>query len=200
MPIMHQFEYYMQEEGMPANLRARDGQPRVMAMRAEVLQALRAALVPSAIWETFSVAKLEPGRFQIAGKWELSCDASITTLDGCDEIIAGICTAGAGIDVLVDEYQKSSMSKAVMLDQISTWAIQQVLIHVLELIKQSISNRTPRLTPVVRPGFEKWPITNQTAIFSMLDASKIGVRLTDSLLMVPSKSVSFIIGIFVCAL
>nr|MDO8116099.1 hypothetical protein [Candidatus Sigynarchaeota archaeon] len=45
MPIIPQFDFSIQEDGLPANLRARASQHRVVAMRAEVLQALRAALV-----------------------------------------------------------------------------------------------------------------------------------------------------------
>nr|MDO8112436.1 hypothetical protein [Candidatus Sigynarchaeota archaeon] len=185
----------LKEEGLPDNLRGRTSQPRVEAMRAEIFQAVRVTILPRAIWDTFSIASSTPGHVKVAGTWDLSYDTSITTLDGCSEIIAGICTAGAKLDDLIGEYQKISMSKAVMLDQVSTWAIQQVMILVLGLIKKSILEKASRLTPVIRPGFEKWPILNQVGLFSMLDASKIGVRLTSSLLMVPSKSISFIIGI-----
>jgi len=45
MPIIPPLDFSIQEDGIPANLRARGGQHHVVAMHAEVLQALRAALV-----------------------------------------------------------------------------------------------------------------------------------------------------------
>ena len=46
------------------------------------------------------------------------------------------------------------------------------------------------------PGYGDWPLEAQRRLFELLDAPrKAGVSLTDSLLMVPSKSVSAIIGV-----
>ena len=46
------------------------------------------------------------------------------------------------------------------------------------------------------PGYGDWPLEVQRRLFELLDAPrKVGVSLTDSLLMVPSKSVSAIIGV-----
>ncbi|NMC05202.1 MAG: hypothetical protein GYA24_08325 [Candidatus Lokiarchaeota archaeon] len=152
-------------------------------------------MMPSAVWDLFSITTCANGRVKVEGTWDLTHDPSITTLDGCNEIIAGICTAGSRIDELISECQKTSMSKAVMIDQVGTWAVQQVMITLVDSINRTIPEKTARFTPVIRPGFEKWPISNQSLLFSMLDASRIGVKLTTSLLMVPSKSISFIIGI-----
>jgi len=46
------------------------------------------------------------------------------------------------------------------------------------------------------PGYGDFPLAAQRELLSLLDAPrKVGVSLTDTLLMVPSKSVSAIIGI-----
>jgi cobalamin-dependent methionine synthase I len=44
------------------------------------------------------------------------------------------------------------------------------------------------------PGQYKWTIEEQKEIFEMVDGSKIGVRLNESYLMVPFKSVSGVYG------
>ena len=52
------------------------------------------------------------------------------------------------------------------------------------------------LVPRYSPGFGDFPLTAQREILSVLDAARaIGVSLTDTLLMVPSKSVSAVIGV-----
>jgi hypothetical protein len=49
----------------------------------------------------------------------------------------------------------------------------------------------------VSPGCQAVPIEAQKALFSLLDAQSIGVTLTDSLLMIPIKSVSLILPLAV---
>ena len=44
------------------------------------------------------------------------------------------------------------------------------------------------------PGQYKWTIEEQRVIFSMIDSSKIGVKLNESCLMVPFKSISSVYG------
>lgn len=46
------------------------------------------------------------------------------------------------------------------------------------------------------PGYADFPLSAQRELLALLDAPrKVGVSLTDSLLMVPSKSVSAVIGV-----
>jgi cobalamin-dependent methionine synthase I len=46
------------------------------------------------------------------------------------------------------------------------------------------------------PGYGDWPIADQEKIFAVLDPDKnIGVKLTDSHIMIPEKSTSGIMGI-----
>jgi hypothetical protein len=45
-----------------------------------------------------------------------------------------------------------------------------------------------------QPGQEGWSIWQQKVLFDLLPADDIGVRLTESCLMIPRKSVSFAIG------
>jgi hypothetical protein len=45
------------------------------------------------------------------------------------------------------------------------------------------------------PGQEGWSIQQQRVVFGVVPAEEIGVRLTSSCLMLPRKSVSFVIGL-----
>jgi hypothetical protein len=45
-----------------------------------------------------------------------------------------------------------------------------------------------------QPGQEGWPIQQQKVLFECLNTDGIGVSLTNSYLMIPRKSVSFVIG------
>ncbi|HMD88208.1 MAG TPA: hypothetical protein VKF38_03510, partial [Anaerolineaceae bacterium] len=44
------------------------------------------------------------------------------------------------------------------------------------------------------PGESEWPISEQSVLFSLVDAQQIGVSLTKTMLMTPMKSLSMIMG------
>jgi len=46
------------------------------------------------------------------------------------------------------------------------------------------------------PGYKGWDVSGQKLIFSVLPAAEIGVRLTESFMMIPRKSYSFRINYF----
>ncbi|MDH5706513.1 MAG: hypothetical protein OEZ45_10900, partial [Candidatus Aminicenantes bacterium] len=46
------------------------------------------------------------------------------------------------------------------------------------------------------PGYGKWDIREQRYVFSVLPGESIGVRLTESCMMIPRKSVSFRINFY----
>ena len=53
-----------------------------------------------------------------------------------------------------------------------------------------------RLIMRFSPGYGDWALSAQRELLRMLDASRtVGVSLTDTMLMVPSKSVSAVIGV-----
>ena len=57
------------------------------------------------------------------------------------------------------------------------------------------STRGSRTGMRASPGQEGWPIQQQRVFFGLLPAEEIGVRLTTSCLMLPRKSISFVIGL-----
>ncbi|MGN1059696.1 MAG: vitamin B12 dependent-methionine synthase activation domain-containing protein, partial [Clostridia bacterium] len=62
------------------------------------------------------------------------------------------------------------------------------------------AERGRSLRPRFSPGYGDFPLEMQKDIFRFLDCSrKIGVSLTESLLMVPGKSVSALVGISLAA-
>lgn len=114
----------------------------------------------------------------------------------CHEIILFAATLGAEFDRLLIKYTKSSPSSAVILNAIGTAYIEAWCDKIYCDFKDAEENNNNYLRPRFSPGYGDLPLELQKDIFSVLDCNrKIGVSLTDSLLMTPSKSVSAIIGI-----
>ncbi len=90
-------------------------------------------------------------------------------------------TLGIEVDTLILKAQATDMARAVVLDACATDLIEKVC--------DTFGKRR------FSAGYGDLPIAQQTDIFRLLDIErKIGVCLTDSYLLTPTKSVTAIIG------
>lgn len=117
-------------------------------------------------------------------------------LDGCDRIVLFGATVGLGIDRLVAKYARVSPSRALMLQAIGAERIESLCDAFERSLLKDMSKDGVALRPRFSPGYGDLPIELQRDVFRVLDApKKIGLTLTESLLMSPTKSVTAIIGL-----
>ena len=104
-------------------------------------------------------------------------------------------TLGTGFDAFQRRVSATSGADALIAQAIGAALIEKLMDGVEAEIRRELQ---PNETFVSRysPGYGDFPLTAQRELLSLLDAPrKVGVSLTDTLLMVPSKSVSAIIGV-----
>ena len=104
-------------------------------------------------------------------------------------------TIGAEFDALQRRVAVTSGADALIVQAIGAAAIEAWMDDVEDEIRQELA---PGESLVARfsPGYGDFPLDYQRTLLTLLDTPrKIGVSLTDTLLMVPSKSVSAIIGV-----
>lgn len=103
-------------------------------------------------------------------------------------------TIGSEIDKLIRISQISDMAMAVVLDSFASVAVEQVCQKVDEILAEKYSGKY--MTFRFSPGYGDYPIEMQKEYLRILDAPrKIGLTTGDSCLLVPSKSVTAILGI-----
>ncbi|MBQ7161924.1 MAG: hypothetical protein IJR90_09475 [Clostridia bacterium] len=114
-------------------------------------------------------------------------------LDGCASAVIFAATVGVGIDRLIAKYGAVSPAKALMLDAVGTERVEALC----GVFCRDISNELDmRPTARFSPGYGDLDLSVQKEIFSALNCQKlIGLTLTDSLLMSPSKSVTAVFGL-----
>ena len=131
---------------------------------------------------------------------ELPCDEFFqgndikNHLDGCEKAVMMCATLGTDIDKMIRINQISNMAKAVVLDSFASVAIEQVCCKVDEIIAEKYSeyNMTFRFSP----GYGDYPIELQKDFLRILDAPrKIGLAVNDSFMLVPTKSVTAVLGL-----
>jgi hypothetical protein len=117
-------------------------------------------------------------------------------LRGCEEICLMACTLGPGPDRLIRRASVTQMSRAVILQAASAAMIEDYCDAVNAGIREAAAERGLLTRPRFSPGYGDLPLELQEGISRILQMPKtIGVGLTDTLLMTPSKSVTAIIGL-----
>lgn len=116
-------------------------------------------------------------------------------LSGCTEAFLVCGTLGAGVDAVQRTVAVTSAADALIAHAVATAAIENWMDRIEDALRESL---TPDQTLTTRfsPGYGDFPLTYQRTLLRVLDTARsIGVSLTDGGLLVPSKSVTAVIGI-----
>ena len=115
------------------------------------------------------------------------------SLTGCRTALLFAATVGVEFDRLRARYGKLSPSRALMLQAIGAERAEALCDTLCADIAAEYGFS---LRPRFSPGYGDLPLSVQKELFALLDCERrIGLTLTDSLLMSPSKSVTAIAGI-----
>ena len=156
---------------------------KMASMREEALRVIR----PARVWRRIAWPKTE-GAFDTSRKLARH-------LDGCHAAYLVCGTLGTGFDALLRRVSVKSAADTLVLQAVGTAAIEEWMDCVENEIRAELA---PGETLVRRysPGYGDFSLDAQRELLGMLDSPrKVGVSLTDTLLMAPSKSVSAVIGV-----
>lgn len=150
------------------------------------------AVQPKACYTELSVA--ESARGLDFGLFRLESTDLRRNLSGCDRVILFAATLGPQVDRQRRTAAVSSPTKALILDAMGTAGIEAVCDTLCKQFAQLHPDKKPR--PRFSPGYGDLPLAFQTTLLSVLDSHrKAGIGLSDSLLMIPQKSVSAFVGL-----
>jgi len=145
----------------------------------EMLEEARVLLQPLCLYESFPARQVpQYGDF----------------IPGAECVILGICSAGTGIDSRVEALAKSRLAEAVVLDEIGTAMVLELANQMYQHIRAAAQEKQQRTSPSYRPGIGRWPLELQNDIYEDLSAESYGLRLHESLQILPQKTVSMIVG------
>ena len=120
----------------------------------------------------------------------------ISLLKGTNCLVLGVVTIGSTLENKVSElFSQGEYPRAIALDAVGTVAVEALSKYVRNLICQEVKDRNLHITRHFSPGYNDWDISQQKDIFKIIPADKIGVSLTESCMILPRKSLSWIIGI-----
>ena len=155
---------------------------------------LTAAVRPRYAYRVFSTVHEERGVLLREAGILLTGRSAARMLAQCDQAVLLICTLGAGFETMLRAEQARDMARAVMLDACGSAWVESGC----NAAEEELAARFPGryLTDRFSPGYGDLPLALQPAICAALDAGRrVGVQVTDSFLMNPSKSVTAVIGL-----
>jgi hypothetical protein len=168
----------------------------LIATAEEVLGEARELLVPVAVYTILPVRDFEHQQVVLDGGATFSGPLVARALAGAAEVAVAVCSIGPALDEHVSAlFAAGDPIRAMALDGAGTAAVTQLTAMVGIRICDAATARGWSVGMRASPGQEGWPIQQQRVLFSLVPGQKIGVQLTSSCLMLPRKSVSFVIGL-----
>lgn len=126
----------------------------------------------------------------------IGSEGLVRNLKGCCGAVLLAATIGPACDMLVRRASVTSAAEASIYQAAGAAAIEAFLDDYNDKLKKTYEAQGLFLRPRFSPGYGDLKLEHQKDWFRLLDITKqIGIELTDSLLMVPTKSVTAIIGI-----
>lgn len=160
----------------------------------EVAAELTAALEPRYVYRVFDLVREGDTLFLAGTGVGLTGTTASTMLAQCRRAALLACTLGPGFDTLLRKEQARDMGRAVMLDACGSAWVESGC----NAAEAELRTRLPDLflTDRFSPGYGDLPLAVQPAVCAALDAERrLGIHVSDSLLMNPVKSVTAVIGI-----
>ncbi|MBQ6496507.1 MAG: methionine synthase [Firmicutes bacterium] len=153
--------------------------------------------------------------YRVLGREDVATEGFAITkhLEGCDRVAVLAMTIGGEADALIRRYEVSNMAMALIIDAGASALTEQMADEAERVMIEEIKAKRDAqadavqtaagtavkplyFTPRFSPGYGDYPIQYQREILAYVDAArKIGITLTPSNMMMPSKSITALVGL-----
>jgi hypothetical protein len=151
-------------------------------------------IAPAMVYALHPVIALSPEGILLLEN-ELSVTLPPHELDSQMKYLAAVvCTIGPALEETCRELSKQGdLLRAVFLDGAGVSLIEAVGERAHEFISQQARAKGLFAGCRFAPGYSGMPMTEQSLLFSLVDGASIGVSLNKSMVMTPTKSISFFV-------
>lgn len=151
---------------------------------------------PQTIYDKWDAALTKEAEVVLSNGKVLKNPRSGADWAGLEQVIVAICTIGPLLEERVSQLSaQGNVAKSILLDDIGTAAVRDLTRKIDALFCQQAIEKGMKAGMRFSPGSTGWDIADQRAIFELLPAEMVGVSLNDQLLMIPRKSLSFVVAI-----
>ncbi len=140
------------------------------------------------VYRIFEIARQESEMFEIGGI-KIKSKHLEKNLVGCENAALFAITLGAQVDYRLKRYELTNIAKAVVFQACAAALLEEYC----DKVQEEIANQTK---PRFSPGYGDFSIQHQQQLLHVLETPKrIGLSATEASMLIPTKSVTAVIGI-----
>lgn len=171
-------------------------QTEILQIVDSVWETAQRSAKPRYLFEIIEGQRIDPTRIRI-GSVEFLCGSIISGhLDGVERFVVFVTTAGAEYEAYLHGLkEEGDLVSEYIADALGSVIAEAAVTEIGRQVERLTQSTGERLSYPYSPGYCGWHIRQQAQLFSLLPEHPCGVRLTESSLMMPIKSVSGIYGL-----
>ena len=147
------------------------------------------------VFRIFEMNRIDEEKVAI-GTLQISSKSLARNLNHCEKAVLFGATLGTGVDRLIARTSLTDMANAVVLQACAAAMLEEYCDICQKKIGERLRKEEKYLRPRFSPGYGDFAIEYQKSLIRMLDCAKtIGLTMTDSCMMTPTKSVTAVIGV-----
>jgi hypothetical protein len=153
-------------------------------------------LRPQVLVESIRVEGLLHDRLRLENGGLLRGELISRHLAPASEVMVVVCSIGRELEEHTAQVMESEIVRGLALYGVGSAAVELLANTACQRIELEAAGRGLQTTVPLGPGMIGWPVEEgQRQVFDLLDASAIGVELTEANIMLPLKSLSMVIGL-----
>ncbi|MCR5758306.1 MAG: methionine synthase [Selenomonas sp.] len=156
----------------------------------------RLLAAPKGIWTVYDY-DCQSQQIQAAHPCKIKGKKIAQHLNGCEKVIILAATVGEAIEAAVTRrFNEGEYSNAVIMDAAATAAVEQLADGMEKAIAPQMAAQGYLMKWRFSPGYGDWPLEQQPDLVRLAQANKINIHLSTSLMLIPRKSITAIIGLY----
>lgn len=168
---------------------------RLRHMAEECLREMQEGCAPAWRWRMYPAAAGRDGVCRL-DDWMVQSDRLAAGLAGCDRAVLFAATLGAAADRMLLRQEAADMGRAVVLQAAAAAFLEHYSDGCMASLRRRAAEDGYYLRARISPGDGDFGLEQQRPLLNRLDAGRrIGVTLTDALMLLPTKTVTAVIGL-----
>lgn len=168
--------------------------PRLVRLSEEAIASGAGLIDPKSISGDFEVSRVESGHVSLKSGVVFRSLHLSRLLDGAERVVIDVRTIGPRLEQAVSELENDKdMARAFVLSTYGSIAVGNLGRETYNWLAREFPRSMATVS--MAPGQLDWDVSEQALVFQLLSPGKIGITLTNGMMMVPLKSSSSLFGL-----
>jgi hypothetical protein len=195
LSIQLSVDQILHKEGVDPEIAARKN-PKLISIAEHALQTGLALIKPVVAYRRLKVKSLKHERVLLEDGGMLVGKLVAFHLGPAQQAVVMICTIGRELENYASAVLPNDPAYGFALDALGTAAVEALTVSACHHFGELGSAEGMKTTLPISPGMDGWDTARgQAQIFALVQPIEAGVELTSSGMMVPQKSLAFVIGL-----